>query len=119
MRKDLMTIFVAAAGIALAGVSPPHPLAVGGATLPVTAELTALQSNCQICHSFDLVYTQRLSAGAWKAEVAKMVTFGSPLPKSSQAAVVGYLTRYLGPGVPRTILLRRVPAPPITFAGPP
>lgn len=83
-----------------------------GATLPKGAELTALQNSCQICHSFDMVYTQRLSQKTWLAEVTKMMKFGSPLPKKQEASVVAYLTKYLGPTVPRSGRFATATAPP-------
>lgn len=91
----------------------------GGATLPSGHELTALQQSCQICHSFDMVYTQRLSKKTWDAEVTKMIKFGSPLPKGDKAAVVGYLARYLGPTVPRSNARATAQAPAITYTAAP
>ena len=85
---------------------------VGGATLPAGPELTALHNSCEICHSFDMVTSQRLSKAIWAAEVTKMTKWGSPLPKKQQASVVAYLAKYLGPTVPRTGAYPRASAPP-------
>jgi hypothetical protein len=91
------------------------PVFSNGATLPQTKEYTALQTSCQICHSFDMVTTQRLSATTWTAEVTKMIKFGSPLPKSSETAIVAYLAKYLGPTVPRSATTTKATAPPDTL----
>jgi hypothetical protein len=90
-----------------------------GASLPPGLELTALRTNCEICHSGDMYATQRLSKTVWDAEVTKMIGFGAPLPKSQQVAVVNYLARYLGPNVPRVKVVPVVTAPPISYSGPP
>lgn len=91
----------------------------GGTNLPAGHELSALQTSCQICHSSDMWYTQRLSKPMWDAEVTKMMKFGSPLPKSDKAAVVAYLAKYLGPTVPRRAGPPTATAPPLSYAGPP
>jgi hypothetical protein len=102
-------------------VSVPSAAVVdlGGATLPKSHELLALQQNCQICHSFDMVYSQRLSKPTWTAEVTKMMKFGSPLPKRDKAAVVAYLAKYLGPSVPRANDRATAVAPVITYSAAP
>ena len=95
------------------------PLRVGGATLPAGTELSALQNNCEACHSLNLVTQQRLSAATWKAEVTKMRGFGAPLPAAQQSSVVAYLARHLGPTIPRSGERETATAPPITYSGPP
>jgi hypothetical protein len=90
-------------------------LETNGAELPSGPELMLVQTDCQICHSLDLVTSQRLSVAVWTAEVAKMVRWGSPLTADQQPAVVAYLAKYLAPSVPRKINHPAVPAPPITY----
>ncbi len=51
----------------------------------------AMQENCLICHSEEMVTTARLTAKQWKAEVEKMVGWGSPLPKEQQGPLIEYL----------------------------
>ncbi len=58
--------------------------------LRATAQRAVLE-NCTICHSHDLIVSQRLTSPQWKAEVEKMIGWGSPLPKDDQAKVVAYL----------------------------
>jgi hypothetical protein len=97
----------------------PQPQYTAAVSLPPGPELAALQANCEICHSEDMISTQRLSRATWDAEVTKMVLFGSPLPKTDQAAVVAYLVRYLGPDVPRVSAVPVVSAPPISYTSAP
>ncbi|MHB1558195.1 MAG: c-type cytochrome [Isosphaeraceae bacterium] len=53
----------------------------------------SMQDNCLICHTEDMIAGQRLTAALWKAEVDKMITWGSPLPKEAAAPLVEYLAR--------------------------
>ena len=94
-------------------------LAADGATLPPSAAFTALQNNCQACHSLDMVYTQRLSHATWTAEVMKMKKFGAPLSAGDTGALISYLTKYLGPDTPRSGKRELHDAPAITTANPP
>ena len=52
----------------------------------------SVRENCLICHSDDLITTQRLTPRQWKAEVEKMVGWGSPLPAEQQQPVIEFLT---------------------------
>jgi mono/diheme cytochrome c family protein len=52
----------------------------------------AVRENCLICHSDEMVRTQRLSPKQWKAEVDKMVGWGAPVPAEMRQAVTDYLT---------------------------
>ncbi len=99
--------------------SAPVAAAFGGVRLPKGHELAALQQSCQICHSLDMVYTQRLSKKTWAAEVSKMIKFGAPLPGSDKAAVVAYLTKYLGPEIPRSNDRPTAGAPAVTYSAAP
>lgn len=99
--------------------SPKAIAEFGGVRLPKGHELLALQQNCQVCHSLDMVYTQRLSKKTWSAEVSKMIKFGAPLPKNDKAAVIAYLTKYLGPSVPRSEDRATALAPATTYSSAP
>ena len=90
-----------------------------GATLPPGPELTALMTDCEICHGREMWAQQRLSRGTWEAELTKMIKFGSPMPKSQEASVAIYLARYLGPNVPRVGSQPTAPAPAITYTSAP
>lgn len=66
----------------------------------------AVVENCQICHSEDLIITQRLSPAQWKAEVDKMVGWGAPLPRDDHAKVIAYLAEEYSLNAPRKPLER-------------
>ncbi len=51
----------------------------------------AIVENCRICHTDDLISAQRLTPSQWKAEVEKMVGWGSPLVNEDQPKVIAYL----------------------------
>ncbi len=53
----------------------------------------SLQENCLICHTEDMIAGQRLTPVQWKAEIEKMVNWGSPLPKEVEAPLIDYLAR--------------------------
>jgi len=108
----------AAVATTATGTSMSSSSEYDGATLPSGAELTALKNSCQICHSFDMVYTQRLSQKTWLAEVTKMMKWGSPLPKKQKDSVIAYLTKYLGPTVPRDSHYATATAPPESIPAP-
>jgi mono/diheme cytochrome c family protein len=52
----------------------------------------AVQENCLICHSEEMIARQRLTPVQWKAEVEKMIGWGAPLPKAQEAPVIDFLT---------------------------
>jgi mono/diheme cytochrome c family protein len=54
----------------------------------------SLQENCLICHTEDIIAGQRLTLAQWKAEVDKMVMWGSPLPKEATSPLVEYLAKH-------------------------
>jgi ubiquinol-cytochrome c reductase cytochrome c subunit len=56
-----------------------------------TAE-RSVRDNCLICHTDELITSQRLTSKQWKAEVEKMVGWGSPLPKEEQEPVIDFLS---------------------------
>ena len=66
-----------------------------------------------------MVYTQRLSKATWTAEVTKMIKFGAPLAAGDKTAVIAYLTKYLGPGVPRSPDRATAIAPVTTYSSAP
>jgi mono/diheme cytochrome c family protein len=53
----------------------------------------SFEENCLICHTADLIASQRLTPAQWKAEVEKMVNWGSPLPKEATNPLIEYLSR--------------------------
>lgn len=59
-----------------------------------------VRDNCTICHSDELVAGQRLTAAQWKAEVEKMIGWGSPLPVEQSEVVTRYLTENFNETIP-------------------
>jgi mono/diheme cytochrome c family protein len=56
----------------------------------VQAGKKAEQQSCVACHSLRLIESQRLSAAAWKKEIAKMIGWGAVVP--NQEVLLDYLT---------------------------
>jgi mono/diheme cytochrome c family protein len=56
----------------------------------VEAGKKAEQQSCVACHSVRIIESQRLSAAAWKKEMAKMIGWGAVVPK--QEILLDYLT---------------------------
>lgn len=50
-----------------------------------------IQENCLICHDENMITGQRLTSDQWKAEIEKMVNWGSPLPAESRQPLIDYL----------------------------
>jgi mono/diheme cytochrome c family protein len=53
----------------------------------------SLEENCLICHSEDMIASQRLTPAQWKSEIEKMVNWGAPLPKEAESPLIDYLAR--------------------------
>ncbi|WP_406696623.1 c-type cytochrome [Singulisphaera sp. Ch08] len=60
----------------------------------------ALRDNCLICHSEEMVVSQRLTPPQWKAEVDKMIGFGSPLPSDQVELLTTYLSEQYSDSTP-------------------
>lgn len=85
------------AGVASIGAPPqarPGPVAEDedDAAFELQVLQRAVSENCLMCHSEDLIRSQRLTAPQWKAVVEKMVGWGSPLPAELREPVTAYLT---------------------------
>jgi hypothetical protein len=67
--------------------------------IPEGPNRAQFQAYCRLCHSTRLPLTQpRLSQEKWAAVVTKMVnTYGAPIPKDQEPAIVTYLTAVRGP----------------------
>ncbi|AGA26166.1 c-type cytochrome [Singulisphaera acidiphila] len=66
----------------------------------------ALRDNCLICHSEEMVISQRLTQPQWKAEVEKMVGFGSPLPPDQTDTLITYLSEQYSDSTPSALPAR-------------
>lgn len=61
---------------------------------------SALRDNCLICHSEEMVSSQRLTPAQWKAEVEKMIGWGSPLPADQVEPLINYLSEQYSDTIP-------------------
>ena len=79
-----------------------HPLA----DVPRDDEITkqTIAVHCLSCHGEEMIEQQRLTPAQWKAEIEKMVSWGSALPAEEHAKVVDYLSRSFGPDSPPPLL---------------
>lgn len=65
-----------------------------------------VRENCLICHSAEIIESQRLTATQWKAELEKMVGWGAPLPVEDQPAVIAFLTSEFSESAPPALPAR-------------
>lgn len=66
----------------------------------------ALRENCLICHTHEMIANQRLTPVQWKAEVTKMVDWGSPLPPDRVQPLIDYLSEEFSTNKPAGKLAR-------------
>src|SRR3954470_4364493 len=59
-----------------------------------------VRDNCLICHSEELLSSQKLTHAQWKAEVEKMVGWGTPLSAEQVAPVVDFLAEAYADSTP-------------------
>lgn len=59
------------------------------------------RNNCLMCHTAELVESQRLTPAQWDAEVTKMVGWGAPVAAEETADLLGFLKAEFGPDRPR------------------
>ncbi len=109
-------LVVAVPALSIGGVSPPArqepPDDDDEAAIREAMVRRSLEENCLICHAEDMIAGQRLTPAQWKAEVDKMLGWGSPLPKEAAAPLVDYLSRKYSdrerPPVPSRSSLRQL-----------
>jgi ubiquinol-cytochrome c reductase cytochrome c subunit len=53
-----------------------------------------MQENCLICHSEEMITSQRLTRAQWKTEIDKMIGWGAPVPSDQVASLVDFLAEY-------------------------
>ncbi len=96
-RQVIASMFLMAlAGIAwpaAGGPRPGQPDDDDEASMRDAMARKSIQENCLICHTEDMIAGQRLTPVQWKAEIEKMVNWGSPLPKDAEVSLVDYLAR--------------------------
>ena len=60
----------------------------------------AFENNCLMCHAAPITASQRLSPEQWKAEVTKMIGWGSPVRDDEREPLLAFLNRNYGEHVP-------------------
>ena len=56
-----------------------------------------VQRNCLVCHSAEIIQSQRLSRETWLKEIEKMAGWGSPIPDADRETLADYLFRHYSP----------------------
>jgi mono/diheme cytochrome c family protein len=59
-----------------------------------------LRDNCLICHSEEMVASQRLTRPQWKTEIEKMVGWGSPLAPDQVEPLLNFLAEHFSDATP-------------------
>jgi mono/diheme cytochrome c family protein len=86
-------------------VPPPAPAPAPAAPAALTVEQRtaaehALAQDCAICHSLDLVHSQRLSRAQWEKELKKMTGWGAPVQGGEGELLVSWLSERNGTDAP-------------------
>lgn len=104
LRIALLASLLIGASFASAGAAPIElksvkvELPVGDKLFPAGPGADAVNSNCLVCHSAEMVLTQPASSRQdWVAEVNKMINaYKAPVNPDDIDAIVDYLTRVKG-----------------------
>lgn len=65
-----------------------------------------MEQNCLMCHSVEMIASQRLTPTQWTAVVDKMTNWGAPVPPEEKARLLDFLTTSYAPSVPAQKLER-------------
>jgi mono/diheme cytochrome c family protein len=90
----MLTIVLAAAGLALPALADEKPIA-----LKKAPGVDKVEANCGTCHSLDYIQMNSpfLNPATWDAEVAKMINvMKAPISDSDAAAIKAYLKANYG-----------------------
>lgn len=83
----------------------------------------AIAQTCQMCHTLDLVESQRLGRAAWQKELTKMKGWGAPLLPEDEPLILDVLADRAGPEAappqPRAVALGAAEAEVAPDAHPP
>lgn len=93
VKAPSLLAFVVIATLAFAwsaGVSPAYD-AMGTGALPDAPARQLVLQNCMICHSAQIITSQRLAPKTWLAEVNKMIKYGAPVKDTDKQALADYL----------------------------
>jgi mono/diheme cytochrome c family protein len=78
--------------------APPKPAALSAEARALAQQ--TIEQNCQMCHSLDLVQSQRLARAAWEKELKKMIGWGAPVPPEEVGAAATVLAEQYGVDTP-------------------
>ncbi len=113
-RTRIIALTALAAGLALAtSLSMATSRAddvMGTGDLPDAPAKRLAMQNCLICHSAQIITSQRLAPKTWLAEVNKMIKYGSPVKDADKQALADYLAASFPVGKP-PFQPAHVPAP--------
>ncbi|MDB5353219.1 MAG: cytochrome c, mono- and diheme variant family [Planctomycetota bacterium] len=59
-----------------------------------------LQNDCFLCHTAEIISSQRLTPEQWKAEITKMVGWGAPVTAEEHPVLLDYLSKTYGAQIP-------------------
>ena len=87
-----VTAFGAAAvGVTLLCLGPSQADVMGTSDLPAAPARQLVMQNCLICHSAQIISSQRLAPKTWLAEVNKMIKYGAPVQDADKQVIADYL----------------------------
>ena len=96
MRALAGCVLVVAA-VACNRSTPPPTTAPAGLSAEARAHAQeTIEQNCQLCHSLDLVQSQRLARPTWEQELEKMIGWGAPVPPEDVDAAATVLAEEFG-----------------------
>ncbi|MGE0812456.1 MAG: c-type cytochrome [Vicinamibacterales bacterium] len=90
-RLAALALFAATAASGAADARAQAP------ALPDGAGAEVARASCLGCHQADVIAAQRLTAGGWDREVAKMERWGAKVSAADRPALVAYLSGAFGP----------------------
>jgi hypothetical protein len=65
--------------------------------LPAGAGKPVVEAGCLRCHSAEIIMQQRLTESQWRANVDKMIGWGSTVSPAQKPVLVAYLAKNFGP----------------------
>lgn len=95
MRALLAPVVVTVVGSALMA-GDPTPRDEEGEEAIARGGLS-YKNNCLMCHTAELLDSQRLTPAQWDAEVTKMVGWGAPVPPEERGDLLQFLNARFGP----------------------
>jgi len=91
VRRFVFAVFVSCDTCGSQPAQDAAPIAVVEASTAPKAE-TILAQNCFICHTQDMIDSQRLTRTQWEKELKKMSNWGAQVTDSDQPILLDYLS---------------------------